>query len=197
MTATAMWMPSIRARTAAGSSVARWNRAAERAAGVDAELAEPFGHAEGADGTAGLAAGEQPGRGSLVADDGVAMPGCDDLHGQGIERFGEHDGFVPQVQMYLVTAGLNVIDGETTHRRGRLGVEYVFDGQSGELDHVLAARNLSKFVSGASIWHINSDEPLILDYNTEFNPPGLYAPDAYRASDHDPVVIGLRLPGTP
>jgi predicted extracellular nuclease len=71
---------------------------------------------------------------------------------------------------------------------------YVFDGQSGELDHVLAGSSLSRLVSGASIWHINSDEPLILDYNTEYNPPALYAPDAYRSTDHDPVVIGLRLP---
>jgi predicted extracellular nuclease len=74
---------------------------------------------------------------------------------------------------------------------------YVFDGQAGELDHILAGRHLSRLVTGASIWHINSDEPVILDYNTEFNPPGLYAPDPYRASDHDPVVIGLRLPGAP
>jgi len=70
---------------------------------------------------------------------------------------------------------------------------YVFDGQSGELDHVLAGRGLSRRVTGATIWHINSDEPLILDYNTEFNPPRFYRPDAYRSSDHDPVLVGLRL----
>ncbi|GAA3975358.1 ExeM/NucH family extracellular endonuclease [Actinomadura viridis] len=70
---------------------------------------------------------------------------------------------------------------------------YVFDGQAGELDHVLAGRELSPRVSGATIWHINSDEPLILDYNTEYNPPALYRPDAYRSSDHDPVMVGLRL----
>lgn len=74
---------------------------------------------------------------------------------------------------------------------------YVFDGQSGELDHVLAGAHLSRRVTGASIWHINSDEANILDYNTEFNPPAFYRPDAYRASDHDPVVIGLRMPGVP
>ncbi|MEU6039086.1 ExeM/NucH family extracellular endonuclease [Actinomadura sp. NPDC047616] len=70
---------------------------------------------------------------------------------------------------------------------------YVFDGQAGELDHVLAARSLAKRVTGATIWHINSDEPTILDYNTEYNPPSLYRPDAFRASDHDPVLIGLRM----
>ncbi|MGK5553381.1 ExeM/NucH family extracellular endonuclease [Actinomadura kijaniata] len=70
---------------------------------------------------------------------------------------------------------------------------YVFQGQSGELDHVLAARSLARRVTGATIWHVNSDEPTIMDYNTEFNPPELYAPNAYRSSDHDPVLIGLDL----
>ncbi len=68
---------------------------------------------------------------------------------------------------------------------------YVFDGQSGELDHALAGRSLSRRVTGATIWHINSDEPVFLDYNTEFNPPEFYRPDAFRSSDHDPVLLGL------
>jgi predicted extracellular nuclease len=74
---------------------------------------------------------------------------------------------------------------------------FVFDGLSGELDHALAAPDLVDNVTGATIWHINADEPLILDYNTEFNPPGLYAPDAYRTSDHDPLLIGLTLNAAP
>ena len=70
---------------------------------------------------------------------------------------------------------------------------FVFDGFSGELDHGLAAPDLVDNVTGATIWHINADEPLILDYNTEFNPPGLYQPDAFRTSDHDPLIVGLAL----
>ncbi len=70
---------------------------------------------------------------------------------------------------------------------------FVFDGFSGELDHGLAGPDLVDNVTGATIWHSNADEPLILDYNTEFNPPGLYQPDAYRASDHDPLIVGLQL----
>jgi predicted extracellular nuclease len=41
------------------------------------------------------------------------------------------------------------------------------------------------------VWHINADEPRILDYNEEFNPPSLYDPGPFRASDHDPVVIHI------
>jgi predicted extracellular nuclease len=70
---------------------------------------------------------------------------------------------------------------------------FVFDGFSGELDHAMAHAELLDDVTGATIWHINADEPLILDYNTEFNPPGLYEPNAYRSSDHDPLVVGLDL----
>ncbi|MGP3930287.1 ExeM/NucH family extracellular endonuclease [Nonomuraea sp. KM88] len=72
---------------------------------------------------------------------------------------------------------------------------YVFDGLAGELDHVLVGGELRRRVTGATIWHINADEPRIRDYNTEFNPPDLYRPDAYRSSDHDPLVVGLTLPG--
>jgi predicted extracellular nuclease len=74
---------------------------------------------------------------------------------------------------------------------------FVFDGLSGELDHALAGAGLLDNVTGATIWHINADEPLILDYNTEFNPDGLYAPDQYRSSDHDPLIVGLSLASVP
>jgi hypothetical protein len=74
---------------------------------------------------------------------------------------------------------------------------FVFDGLSGELDHGMAAPAVLDNVTGTSIWHINADEPLILDYNTEFNPPSLYRPDQYRSSDHDPLIIGLSLDTVP
>ncbi|MPZ73952.1 MAG: ExeM/NucH family extracellular endonuclease [Nitriliruptorales bacterium] len=71
---------------------------------------------------------------------------------------------------------------------------YVFDGRSGMLDHALASQELMAKVTGATIWHINADEPLAYDYDLSFGrPPGLYEPHAYRSSDHDPVVVGVRL----
>jgi len=72
---------------------------------------------------------------------------------------------------------------------------YVFDGQWGYLDHALASPSLRTQVTGAGDYHINADEPSVLDYNTNFKSPGqvasLYAPDAFRTSDHDPVLVGL------
>jgi predicted extracellular nuclease len=70
---------------------------------------------------------------------------------------------------------------------------YVFAGQSGRLDHALSTASLNEQITGATEWHINADEPRILDYNQEFNPAGLYEPTPYRSSDHDPVLVGAEL----
>ncbi|WP_124327689.1 ExeM/NucH family extracellular endonuclease [Desulfonema ishimotonii] len=74
---------------------------------------------------------------------------------------------------------------------------YGFDGQWGCLDHALASSTLASQVAGVAEWHINADEPSVLDYNTEYKSAGqqtgLYDSDSYRSSDHDPVIIGLNL----
>ena len=74
---------------------------------------------------------------------------------------------------------------------------YVFFGQSGYLDHVLASAALQQHVVGAGAWHINADEPRALEYTTQYKSEAqiaaFYAPDAYRSSDHDPVYADLRL----
>ncbi|MEO8152729.1 MAG: ExeM/NucH family extracellular endonuclease [Rhizobacter sp.] len=70
---------------------------------------------------------------------------------------------------------------------------YVFDGESGTIDHGLATPSLSPRVVGAAHWHINADEPVVIDYNTEFKPQDLYTATPYRASDHDPVVLSINL----
>jgi predicted extracellular nuclease len=74
---------------------------------------------------------------------------------------------------------------------------YAFDGQWGYLDHALGSADLvdKNQVAGVAEFHINADEPAILDYNTDFKTANLieslYAPDMYRVSDHDPVIVGL------
>lgn len=74
---------------------------------------------------------------------------------------------------------------------------YVFDGQWGYLDHALGTASIAPQVTGVAEWHINADEPSVLDYNTNFKSPdqviSLYAPDQFRMSDHDPVIVGLNL----
>ena len=72
---------------------------------------------------------------------------------------------------------------------------FVFNGQSGALDHALASPSLAPQVTAISDWHINADEPPLLDYNLENSrDPALFDPTTpYRASDHDPLIIGLDL----
>jgi predicted extracellular nuclease len=74
---------------------------------------------------------------------------------------------------------------------------YVFNGQWGYLDHALATPSLAAQVAGVADWHVNADEPNALDYNTNYKTAAqvssLFAADAYRNSDHDPVIIGLNL----
>ncbi len=81
--------------------------------------------------------------------------------------------------------------------QGENAYSYVFDGQLGYLDYALAGTELAEDVTGAAHWQINADEPPLLDYNTEFKSADqvteLFAPDPFRSSDHDPVVVGLDL----
>jgi hypothetical protein len=84
--------------------------------------------------------------------------------------------------------------------QGTYAYSYVFDGQAGYLDHGMANASLSGQVTGAADWHINADEPDVLDYDTSFKPAAqdaLYEPNAYRSSDHDALVIGLDLVNSP
>jgi uncharacterized protein len=80
------------------------------------------------------------------------------------------------------------------------GYSYVFDGAAGRLDHALATPAASDLVTRALEWHINADEPSVIDYNTEFKQPvcatcgpDYYAATVYRSSDHDPLLMGLGL----
>ncbi len=72
---------------------------------------------------------------------------------------------------------------------------FVFDGQSGALDHALATASLAGQVTQALEWHINADEPALLDYNLENGRnPALFDPDSpYRSADHDPIIVDFNL----
>ncbi len=77
---------------------------------------------------------------------------------------------------------------------GEDAYSYVFDGQIGYLDYALASAELFDEITGMTYWHINADEPDLIDYDTTFKQDAqdlIYAPDVYRSSDHDPVIVGL------
>jgi len=84
---------------------------------------------------------------------------------------------------------INSLEGDEVY-------SYVFNGQTGSLDHTLYTKSMENQFSNAAKWHINADEPIVLDYNVEFksvNQNKLNQTSAYRCSDHDPVIAWFNL----
>jgi hypothetical protein len=119
---------------------------------------------------------------------------------------GDLNSYAQEDPIDAIKAGPDDITGTTddftnliAHFQGGYAYSYTFDGQAGYLDHALANASLFAQIIGAADWHINSDEPDVLDYDTSFKPAAqdaLYEVNAYRTSDHDPVVVGL-VPNAP
>ncbi|MBT2536232.1 ExeM/NucH family extracellular endonuclease [Arthrobacter sp. ISL-69] len=98
----------------------------------------------------------------------------------------------------LTAAGYANQDEKARNADGTAKHSYLFGGLVGSLDHVLASPGANAVVTGADIWNINSVESVALEYSRyNNNVTNYYAPDQFRASDHDPVVVGLDLPAAP
>jgi predicted extracellular nuclease len=107
----------------------------------------------------------------------------------GSDGIGDTDDDYTDLLDYLVGAG---------------AYTYLFDGQLGYLDHALASGPLLPQVTGVATWSINADEIPVFDYNDEIrdgtNEPTferestslpIFETNAYRSSDHDPIVVGF------
>ncbi|KQX74959.1 ExeM/NucH family extracellular endonuclease [Aeromicrobium sp. Root472D3] len=71
---------------------------------------------------------------------------------------------------------------------------YQFDGMVGSLDHVFASPAAYERVTGADVWNINAYEALAREYSRyNYNATLLWEPTPYRASDHDPELVGVDL----
>lgn len=69
---------------------------------------------------------------------------------------------------------------------------YQFDGLVGSLDHVFASPAAADRVTGADIWDINADESIGREYSRyDNNVTTLYDESPFRASDHDPAIVGF------
>ncbi len=71
---------------------------------------------------------------------------------------------------------------------------YNFAGLDGSLDHVFANAAAEAMVTGVDIWNINADESVYQEYSRyNSNVTDLYSSAPFRASDHNPEVVGLDL----
>ncbi len=121
---------------------------------------------------------------------------------------GDFNSYAQETPVTTLAAG-GYADMETV-LHGTNAYSYQFDGELGHLDYAFANPSMQSQVTGADAWHINADEVPSFDYNDEIRDTGEAAqeekPDGsalvpprvvfqpatpYRASDHDPVVVGL------
>lgn len=94
------------------------------------------------------------------------------------------------IQEILNAGYTNISNDLVSEKTGKYS--YAYDGGVGSLDHVFANAAAAKMVTGADIWNINSVESVALEYSRyNYNVTNLYSDNVYRASDHDPVVVGL------
>ena len=121
---------------------------------------------------------------------------------------GDFNSYAQETPITTLTGG-GYTDLETA-LLGPAAYSYLFDGQLGHLDYAFSSASLTSQVTGVGAWHINADEASLLDYNDEIKDVGestfeekpdgsalvpprvLFQPASpYRASDHDPVLVGL------
>lgn len=76
---------------------------------------------------------------------------------------------------------------------------YAFGGLMGSLDHVFANDAAHAMVTGQTVWPINANEPVFYEYSRyNYNATNLYSgANPYRASDHNPEIIGVDAPLNP
>ena len=97
----------------------------------------------------------------------------------------------------ILTMQANGYDNLLANEKGLKAYSYIFKGQLGTLDYALGSAKLAKKVKNIQVWNVNADEPRALDYNLEYKSneqkDSFYEPDVYRASDHDPIIVDIRL----
>jgi len=77
---------------------------------------------------------------------------------------------------------------------GDFAYGYLYGAQIGYLDYALVNTNLFEDFLDVNFWHINADENELINYDMTYKQDAqdaIYAPDAYRSSDHDPVILTL------
>ncbi|MFN8344419.1 MAG: ExeM/NucH family extracellular endonuclease [Spirosomataceae bacterium] len=121
---------------------------------------------------------------------------------------GDFNSYAKEDPITTLTGG-GFTDLETSFL-GNNAYSYLFDGQLGHLDYAFSSASLTPQITGIEAWHINADEVPVFDYNDEVKDTGesafeekpdgsalvpprvVYQPASpYRASDHDPVLVGL------
>ena len=86
-------------------------------------------------------------------------------------------------------------DAGWTHESGQGDSSYVYGGRSGSMDHVFANSAAHPLITEVKSWAVNAQESIAFEYSrANYNAYLAFEADnPYRASDHNPEIIGLNL----
>lgn len=109
---------------------------------------------------------------------------------------GDYNAYYQEDPLDIFRAnGYTVLSEDTAY-------SYLFSGLVGSLDNAIVNDSMKKDVTAIAKWHLNSAEPIFLDYNDNIDDGGgdfvnqwgnTYSSIPFRSSDHDPVIVGLSL----
>lgn len=86
----------------------------------------------------------------------------------------------------------NLYRGGFENAAKRADYSYSFDGRVGSLDHLLLNRTARHRMVGGAVWNSNAAESEAREYSTyKTTKLDYYRPGPYRASDHNPVMVGM------
>ena len=97
---------------------------------------------------------------------------------------------------YTMEDPLKVLtDAGWTHESGHGDSSYVYGGRSGSMDHVFANSAAHPLITEVKSWAVNAQESIAFEYSrANYNAYLAFEADnPYRASDHNPEIIGLNL----
>ncbi|MDO6526353.1 hypothetical protein Q4519_11730 [Motilimonas sp. 1_MG-2023] len=119
----------------------------------------------------------------------AALQGSDQMGGFYVQSLTGDRG------LFIANAEYNVSPGQHVRLLGDVAEVY----SNTQLNDIQGMRDCGEQVVQAADL-TNADEPRVLDYNVEYKSDAqlqrFYAPDAYRSSDHDPVVMSFALEPT-
>lgn len=111
----------------------------------------------------------------------------------GLDRvflLGDFNAYLKEDPIDVITAAGFTDLGSTRTQKST----YAFDGAVGSLDHIFASPAALGDVAGVDIWNINAYESVAFEYSRDnYNATDFYAPNQFRASDHDPILVGVAL----
>ena len=86
-------------------------------------------------------------------------------------------------------------DAGWAHESGHGDSSYVYGGRSGSMDHVFANSEAHPLITEVKSWAVNAQESIAFEYSrANYNAYLAFEADnPYRASDHNPEIIGLNL----